>query len=282
MAEKIPFAVHANHAELPPGAIITQPQVESRLALWCRGGRGTIRVNGVKHILEPMDYLFLPWGADLQYRSDPAETLRLSGIHLIPALTTDGTTNYRVRYGDDPPIDNRHDTPLGELGDFHRFRVDATSPLFLISEFIISYFQRGNLIDDRVARLSLELVAELQTAATSDAGAAGLMPLELHEMIRYLQQNLGAPITAADMAQRLDCSESKVRRLFSTWTGHSPVEWINRTRIERARCLLTTTRRPVGTIARSVGFEDQFYFSRLFKRHIGIAPLAYRKTGSLL
>ena len=59
--------------------------------------------------------------------------------------------------------------------------------------------------------------------------------------------------------------------------GISLITYINRMRVEKAQVMLLTSHDNLETIAQQVGFEDVFYFSRLFKSIVGISPAKYRK-----
>lgn len=65
-------------------------------------------------------------------------------------------------------------------------------------------------------------------------------------------------------------------RCFRAWSGQSPVEYRNTLRLSNAEAMLRNTDMQVGEIAEAVGFEDPFYFCRLFKRRFGISPQKYR------
>lgn len=82
------------------------------------------------------------------------------------------------------------------------------------------------------------------------------------------------------LTRRLGISRASLHRHFLSAYGISPGEYILRLRIEKARELLLRSRHSVKSVAYSVGFSDPLYFSKLFKRHIGISPLAYRRAYS--
>lgn len=71
-------------------------------------------------------------------------------------------------------------------------------------------------------------------------------------------------------------SESYFYLLFRKAIGVSPVEFRNKIRIINAKALLKNSQSTIAEIAESVGFEDQFFFSRVFKKYTGISPAAYR------
>lgn len=69
---------------------------------------------------------------------------------------------------------------------------------------------------------------------------------------------------------------STLRRRFKQATGYSPKEYVLRVRLSKAKELLAFTQQRVGEIARSVGFRDPYYFSRLFHQREGLSPELFR------
>lgn len=72
-------------------------------------------------------------------------------------------------------------------------------------------------------------------------------------------------------------SESRFSHLFKEATGVTPRKYVEQKRIDAAKELLTTSELHIAEVALSVGYEDVYYFSRVFKKLVGIAPLAYSK-----
>ena len=72
-------------------------------------------------------------------------------------------------------------------------------------------------------------------------------------------------------------NKSYFYKLFKQWSGVSPNEYRNRLRLSEAKDLLAHTGFSVCEIAQKVGFDDPYYFSRLFKKAIGVSPLRFRK-----
>ena len=67
-------------------------------------------------------------------------------------------------------------------------------------------------------------------------------------------------------------------RLFKAAFGETPHQYLTGRRIERAQQLLADTSMPVGAVCRAIGFLSPGSFSRLFRRHIGVSPEAYRNA----
>lgn len=114
------------------------------------------------------------------------------------------------------------------------------------------------------------LLAELSSDV--HVGASKISPA-----IQMIHDNLLKPIDAEKLADLCGLSQSQMYRLFKDETGTSPVEYRNRLRVEKACILLSEKEFTVGEIAEMLGFESIFYFSRVFKKHIGVAPTHYVK-----
>lgn len=81
----------------------------------------------------------------------------------------------------------------------------------------------------------------------------------------------------SDYADMCGISVSYFHALFHEWTGMSPAAFRTSLRIRNAKNLLVSTSMPVRFIAEQVGFDDSFYFSRVFTAAVGISPTAYRR-----
>jgi AraC-like DNA-binding protein len=87
-------------------------------------------------------------------------------------------------------------------------------------------------------------------------------------------------LDSAMLARRVGLSPSQLRRLFARHCGCSPVEWLMRCRLQRAAELLAQTALPVQAVAAEAGFDDPFWFSRLFRRELGVSPRTWRNQRS--
>ena len=90
--------------------------------------------------------------------------------------------------------------------------------------------------------------------------------------ITYLQNNFTIDFPISRLAEMCCLSVGRFRRIFSECMGKSPVEYRNRLRIQKAVTLIKTGQYTVSETAELVGISDIKYFSRLFKRYIGVTP----------
>jgi len=115
---------------------------------------------------------------------------------------------------------------------------------------------------------------ESSDGAAVGAEAARVLPA-ISRMIRDYPQRL--PIEELAAACRL--SPSRFMRLFRERMGTTAHKFLERVRITEAGRLLRTTRLPIADVATACGFYDHSAFVKRFRRHTGLAPLAYRKSG---
>ena len=99
----------------------------------------------------------------------------------------------------------------------------------------------------------------------------------VEEALRYIEANYAHSVNIQVIADHLNIERTYLYRLFKDITGVSPQEYLLDYRIRRTCSLLKETDLPVSDIARSVGYGDALYFSRLFKQKKGSPPSEYRK-----
>lgn len=101
-----------------------------------------------------------------------------------------------------------------------------------------------------------------------------------HEMaaaVSYFNENYNQDINIEEYAASRGMSVSWFIRNFKKYTGTTPMQFVTSIRITNAQLLLETTNYAVNEIARSVGYENPLYFSRLFREQKGCPPSHYRK-----
>ena len=99
--------------------------------------------------------------------------------------------------------------------------------------------------------------------------------------IRKAQEWLNSHFSVAgpiEQAARISgVPERSFKRRFKNATGHAPIDYVQRLRVEEAKRRLERTRAPVDEIGWNVGYEDSAFFRRLFKRLTGVTAGAYRR-----
>jgi AraC family transcriptional regulator len=129
--------------------------------------------------------------------------------------------------------------------------------------------------------LALDLVAHLLGAHSNLTVPLGrtrpIAPNRLKRAHEFVWANLDRPVSLQQMAQAAGMSVFHFARGFKEATGSSPHRYLVEQRLLRARSLLHDAKRPVGDVARAVGYTHS-HFTALFTRHLGMAPSKFREV----
>lgn len=96
--------------------------------------------------------------------------------------------------------------------------------------------------------------------------------------LEAIRGDLAAPHTRDTLAAQVHLSPSRFAAVFKDATGLAPMEYLQKSRIQRAEYLLRQSTATIEQIAAQVGYHDPFYFSRLFKDQVGMSPSQFRKS----
>lgn len=98
----------------------------------------------------------------------------------------------------------------------------------------------------------------------------------------YLELHYIDDISLEDMAEHVNISPQYFSKLIKKTTGFNFIDWLSMLRVKKAKELLTNSNYTVKEVCFMVGYKDPNYFSRIFKKRIGITPSEYVKANSFL
>jgi AraC family transcriptional regulator of arabinose operon len=133
-------------------------------------------------------------------------------------------------------------------------------------------------------QLAMNLLERLLIRCYEVSSLADHAPMDhrILEACQILSASLSAEVSIEELAEQVFLSPSRLAHLFREQVGVSIVRWRENQRIIRAKLLLQTTPLPVAVIGQQTGYDDQLYFSRVFKKRVGVSPSEYRKSSSPL
>jgi AraC-like DNA-binding protein len=99
----------------------------------------------------------------------------------------------------------------------------------------------------------------------------------VRKVMAYLHENFAQPISRKQLARAAGVSERHLNRCFMQETGTTPLTYLNRYRIQQAKKLLAEGQLSVIEVMGQAGFSESSYFTRLFRREVGVSPSSYRK-----
>ena len=129
----------------------------------------------------------------------------------------------------------------------------------------------ANQLAGAIVLMAYEAIQRGAVALTGEENAM------VKRILAYIDKQYAENITLEEMAALVNTNEYHMAHVFKKITGYSIQQYIMRRRIGRAQCFLVYTDKSLTDIAGKVGYDDSNYFSRTFKKIIGMSPRSYRQ-----
>ena len=156
-----------------------------------------------------------------------------------------------------------------EKGGVHPLHIDTLSSVFSEKIERVHSMQEIDRLQNRMIKEYCFLVKKHSLSSYS--------PL-VGRVITLIDYDITADLKLSSIAELLFVNPSYLSDTFSRETGMTLTEYVNKRRLEHTVMLLHKTDKQIQDIALSSGFSDANYFIRVFKKHYGITPTAYRKN----
>lgn len=235
--------------------------VAQYILIYCVGGKGQIQLNDTIHTITTNHFFLIPQNVSHAYRSDEHNPWSIYWIHFSGRKSS----VYARFSGSVLEIDQSKTSRIID-------RIDLFSEIFrnLDRGFSIETLEYVNLcLPYLLASFThLNQFRLVKEKGEKDPVAQG---------INFMLGNLTKKLKLHDIASETSLSASHFSRLFLNRTGHSPIDYFIQLKIQRACRLIDNNSWSIAEVAREMGFDDQFYFSRVFRKVMGMSPAEYRK-----
>jgi AraC-like DNA-binding protein len=234
---------------------------KTALMMYCCAGSGFYSVNGgSKHTLSQGQLIVLPPNTSHEYGASEDNPWSIYWVHFEGAV-------FQPLYEMVSPF---LPVPIGDvLGDLIK---ELFNQCFCLLQ--LPYQKEEYLYLCQLAATMLAIIpcaAKQSNVQLSMNGSEGI-----EKAIAYMQSHLHEEISGHKLAEASRFSYSHLTYLFKHSTGYAPIEFFLRTKIQAAAKDLYFSNLPIKDIAFTYGIEDPYYFSRLFKKIMGISPSEYR------
>ncbi|WP_409345632.1 helix-turn-helix domain-containing protein [Paenibacillus sp. MBLB4367] len=223
-----------------------------------REGEGWIKINNREYYPQSGELVLMPAGAvhsisvinENSYRkywchfTALVETIQLFQLIELP---------YIVRVPDEPYLER------------------------LFQELIASYASRDLTSPLRRKTALYELLRYFFSIIPEDQISLSMSPSaqKLNTIFKYIEEHLDRPISVEQLAKLVHYNTNYFTRFFKSKMNMTPVQYLNKVRIEKAKTLLTTTDLTLSEIGEQVGMEVH-YLSRVYKQYTNYSPGEFR------
>jgi AraC-like DNA-binding protein len=127
---------------------------------------------------------------------------------------------------------------------------------------------------ERIARAMLDTLDDFTEGVFMHGANSG--SVHVHRALAFIAEQYTHPISLREVSREVGVSASRLAHLFRDQVGCTVLQMVHQVRIRRARVLLERSDLNCAQIAYEVGYSDQSYFTRMFRRLVGVSPLRYR------
>ncbi len=238
-----------------------QEGVVEWIMIYCTAGEGWCTVEGRRRRLQQDTAIFVPANTPHAYGTTKRHPWTIYWVHISGRRVADYLRALQVS-AEDPVLHLKHSGDLISHFEemYHHLDYGNSPEVLMALSTSLAHF---------LGELNLQRRPANQRARTAKDNVLAT--------IEFMNQNLSRSLTLEDLAQHARLSPSHYSAMFRRVTGYAPVTFFLRQKMLKAGEILRTQNRKVVEIATLLGFDDPYYFSRLFKRIHGQAPSHYGK-----
>ena len=220
---------------------------------YIRKGRGRLRVGADVYAPEAGDVYIVPAGSDHEYSSSSESPWEKLWFNVSGELVYSLLSAYK-------------------LNGIHLIKNCPVEELFLEGLTIgrnkseNSHFEISGILHKIIAGIAGTLAAHPGTGKS----AAGIA------LKKYLDARIDRNAVLSDLCRLIGKSPAQTLRIFRKDWGNTPCNYLLEQKMKLAAQYLENTFKPVKEIAAGLGFENEYYFSALFKEKTGLSPRYYR------
>ncbi len=248
-----PRAEH-HHREREQGA-------DTTIFIYCADGEGWYALDGgeVTHV-RSQSLIVLPAGIPHEYGASEGQPWSIYWFHLKGSAVQTLIDSYALS-SDTLQLPLGASAKLLELFD-HCYHILIDKAYSHPHQLHISQTMRH-----LISTIGLSAVRSRQEARKE---------LHLERAVSYMNEHMNRMISLQELAEHVGLSRQHLIHLFNIQTGSSPIDYFIRMKIQKAGQMLDLTDLSVKAIGSSLGIQDPYYFSRLFKKVMGSSPSEYR------
>lgn len=230
------------------------------LLIFCHQGAGRYQTEHHQGWLQAGQVLLLRSGIAHSYQADTQQPWSIYWAHFAGDMV-----DYYMDY---IGLSDPDDSPVLTLSNWRALLPDVTQLLNLQHQRLT--LERALLAANLLQKMLIQMPL-LRRQPKSSTPDFNLLTLE-----RFMHDNSHRTLELADFAAFTGLSTFHFSKKFRQLTGESPIRYFNLMKMREAEAMLVETTYSVRQISQTLGFEDPYYFSRLFKKINGIAPRDYR------
>lgn len=248
--------------------------------IYLLSGTYTIWMDNQTYSAIPGDILIIP--ANTSYRWVSSHHALVYFFRFSAHEITSQEAKYSLDYESKPEI-NRFAYTFFKTNPIITLRTLTHCESNISVKNIIKKISLLNIWQNNFEKLLVDsLIHELIVTISIEISPKDNLNIKLKEILKYIDANYSMPLTLSCLADRFDLSVSYIARLFKNELQTTSVDYINSVRISAACDLLLNTNHSIAEISEKVGFNNQHYFTIVFKKLYKMTPSQFRCSNLLI
>lgn len=253
---------HLGHFVTAPGHFVKRSHGSGQwVMIYCLEGAGRVASRGMAHDLRGGDLIILEPRREHEYAADPVHPWSIFWVHFTGLRAAD------------------HLEALGWTACSPVLHVPDAAMMLAAFEDLYRHTLHG-MSDAEMLALGTSLARLLGLARLGTRAREARARRTEDKILRVMESLRAAPQqnpSVEEMARRAGMSAGHFSELFRRRTGSPPQTFLIRLRLQMACRILEQEQESIERTANRVGYEDAYYFSRLFRKHLGVSPSRFRR-----
>ncbi|MBK1875934.1 AraC family transcriptional regulator [Pelagicoccus mobilis] len=256
------YVTHIGSYQTAPFHHVERPEgVPQAILIYCLRGRGWLNIANQTHSVLAGQAILIPPLQAHTYQASQKDPWSIFWIHFNGPLTDSILESF----------DYHLSSPVINSPDIEQIK-EAFESTYSCTNYNYSDSGLFTMTAEFMGLLSkLKLHAGRFQQDNQQSGAS------IRKTISFMERHLDLTLSLEELAQQAGLSIPHYSKLFREHTNQSPISYFLQLKIRKACDLLYQTEQPIIHIARALGYDDPYYFSRLFKKVQGCSPSQFRE-----
>jgi len=237
--------------------------IDQHILIYCVDGKGFARIKNEEYQLDPGDFIFVPAGTPHQYQANEITPWTIYWVHFKGEVASNTIKTFLLKNIVFRGRANYHHSRIHLFEDMYaNLKMGYSKDNLGYANMCLQYFLTTFIFNENYNIADKKQSSDLINCS-----------------INFMQENIDKMLTLKSLSDCVHLSASHFSFLFRKKTGFSPIEHFNHLKVQKACQYLLFTDLRIKEIADKLGIDDQYYFSRMFTKVMGMSPVAYKRKG---
>lgn len=230
--------------------------IEEYVFIFCTEGKGVISVNGKEYMLNRNEAFCIPRFQSHYYYACAEQPWSILWVHFK---------------GEDV-----HFYPVDQCHIIKFTSIYATNRMMFLFELLFRVLEVNYTLGNFIYISQVLSLILAETYMREKGNQTIIQNKHVTDVIRYMQKYMEENMTLEQIVEEFGLSKSYLNAIFKKHTQHAPMDFYINMKMKEACKLLKTTDLYIYQVAQRLGYKDQYYFSRIFSKVVGVSPKEYK------